>query len=317
MFSKCLSGSYIKDAMDHLPIALAYFNEDGYLILCNLKMYHLFQCLYGKDVQYMKELYDMFDGCKTMDHVMIDERTFKLNDHSIWQFSIQDLYTKDGMKVSEVIANDVTVLIQNKMELECDTKELKDMMQRLDQLSKNVIAVTKEEEILTMKMRVHDEIGRGVIASRYILQNDLPTTSLDLNLWEKAVALLKNSEKDLKQDMLFELKEIGNQLGVSILIEGEFPEDKNIKYLIVVAIRECLSNVLKHAGGSKIFVEIDTQDEVLVTITNNGEKPTSNIKEGGGLSTLRKRIEKNHGSMKIESVPEFALKLKLPKTIGM
>ena len=38
-----------------------------------------------------------------------------------------------------------------------------------------------------MKMRVHDDIGRSVIATRRLLQQGLPTRELDLTAWKNAI----------------------------------------------------------------------------------------------------------------------------------
>ena len=46
-----------------------------------------------------------------------------------------------------------------------------------------------------------------------------------------------------------------------------------------------------------------------VTVTNNGETPKSEIKEGGGLSALRKSIETAGGEMYISASPVFKLTL--------
>ena len=59
--------------------------------------------------------------------------------------------------------------------------------ERLRRLSAEVAAVTREAEILSMKMRVHDDIGRSVIATRRLLQQGLPTRELDLTAWKNAI----------------------------------------------------------------------------------------------------------------------------------
>ena len=49
-----------------------------------------------------------------------------------------------------------------------------------------------------------------------------------------------------------------------------------------------------------------------VTITNNGKIPTDPIKEGSGLSTLRRSIESSGGEMHISHNPRFALLITIP-----
>ena len=55
---------------------------------------------------------------------------------------------------------------------------------------------------------------------------------------------------------------------------------------------------------------------VTAVITNNGTPPAGEIKEGGGLSSLRRRIRSAGGTMAIQSLPAFALTVTLPEPGG-
>ena len=48
-------------------------------------------------------------------------------------------------------------------------------------------------------------------------------------------------------------------------------------------------------------------------IYNNGQPPEREIREGGGLTNLRHRIETEGGRMLVQSFPEFALVIEIPK----
>ena len=50
-----------------------------------------------------------------------------------------------------------------------------------------------------------------------------------------------------------------------------------------------------------------------MTVTNDGIKPEKEIVEGGGLSTLRRRVERIGGFMRIDSKPQFVLTVTVPK----
>jgi signal transduction histidine kinase len=56
-----------------------------------------------------------------------------------------------------------------------------------------------------------------------------------------------------------------------------------------------------------------TENFATVTVTNDGKPPESEITEGGGLSTLRKRVERAGGTMLVQSVPVFKLTVTVPK----
>lgn len=73
-------------------------------------------------------------------------------------------------------------------------------------------------------------------------------------------------------------------------------------------------NVVKHAGGDRLFVNItDTDTEHILEITNNGNKPKCEIVEGGGLKSLRKKIINENGKMEVISRPEYKLIITIPK----
>lgn len=46
----------VKEALDHLPDGICFFNKNGTLILCNHQMYRVFLDLTGKDLQSLQEL---------------------------------------------------------------------------------------------------------------------------------------------------------------------------------------------------------------------------------------------------------------------
>ena len=90
------------------------------------------------------------------------------------------------------------------------------------------------------------------------------------------------------------------------------PEEEYQKLLIDQAIMECMTNCARHAGGTRVFVKI-TNNKVFckVQITNNGKKPAEGSQEGGGLTSLRKTVEREGGKMQVIFSPEFELILLL------
>ena len=82
-------------------------------------------------------------------------------------------------------------------------------------------------------------------------------------------------------DPLADLLRSAASIGVEIIHMGKMPENTAAARLIVYAIRECLTNAVRHAGGSRIFVVLtQTGDIVSAVITNDGEPPKAEIIEG-------------------------------------
>lgn len=301
-----------KEAFDNLPGGVCFFNNHGIVTLCNRQMHRLVFALSGRDLQSLYELRTLMERGPM--HGTREQNLFRLDDGSVWRFSEEAVCAADGKRYTQVIASNVTVLYEKQKELEQNNMELAEHGKRLRRLSAEVAAVTREEEILSMKMRVHDDIGRSVIATRRLLQQGLPTQQLDLTAWKNAIHLLKrDSESPKDKDALTQLTEAAAGIGVAIRLEGKLPRNDAAAYLLITAMRECATNCARHAGGTELYVRI-TQSHgfAAARITNNGSPPEGPLSEGGGLSSLRARVEKAGGTMLVRSAPEFELTVTVP-----
>ena len=90
-----------------------------------------------------------------------------------------------------------------------------------------------------------------------------------------------------------------------------------IAELFTSAATETLTNAVRHAQASTLFVEFSELEEYYcATYSNDGNAPSTEIREGGGLGSLRKKIERFEGEMEIKSSPQFVLTVKLPKEVN-
>lgn len=302
-----------KEAFDNLPSGICFFNQNGAVTLCNRQMYRLIFELTGRDLQSVYELHEVMKG--TPHHAVRDGTLFVLDSGDIWQFNEKTVTDKYKNIYTEVTASDVTELYLRKKELEQKNRQLKEVGERLRRLSANSTALTREEEILNMKMRIHDDIGRSVISARRLLIGCRPTDELDLTAWKNAVHLLRHdSESDDDRDALTQLKDAANEIGIKIILEGTLPQSKASAYLLITAMRECATNAVRHAKSTELYVKLESRDRFCsAVINNNGNTPDREISEGGGLSCLRARIEKAGGSMTVISSPRFELTVTVPE----
>ena len=107
-------------------------------------------------------------------------------------------------------------------------------------------------------------------------------------------------------------------IGVQVLVEGDrLPEDEGCLRLIANAAHECLTNTVRHAGGTVLRIRIALRDGwVCAELTNDGRPPAGEIREGGGLSGLRRRVEAAGGRMHVQSAPAFCLQVEIPAEMG-
>lgn len=163
----------VKEALDNLPSGVCFFDKNGFVTLCNHQMQRIVFEMTGKDLQSLLEL----------EHDLSGNEVVLLKDGSAWRFSREKITTDDGTVYTQVTASDITELYLRSKDLEEDNRKLKEYAERMRRLSANIITLIREEEILNMKMRVHDDIGRSVIATRRFLQQKRPMEELDLTEW--------------------------------------------------------------------------------------------------------------------------------------
>ena len=306
-----LHRSAVREALDNLPTGVCFFDRRGIVVLCNWQMYLLVYALTGRDLQSLDEYRSMLESDPV--NGTRDGGLFLL-DGSAWRFSEAAVTGDGGAVYTQALASDVSELYRRQEELRRDNRALEQTALRLRRLSADVVAVTREEEILRMKMRVHDDIGRSLLATRQLLQQRRPTAELDLGAWKNAISLLRGDGGETgEKDAMAQLLEAAAGIGVTISTDGELPADRKAAYLLITAMRECATNAARHAGGTEMYVRICSGGgKATAVLTNNGAAPDGEIKEGGGLSSLRARIEAAGGAMRVVSSPAFELTVSVP-----
>ena len=291
----------VKEAFDNLPSGVCFFDKNGTVTLCNHQMYRVFFALTGMDLQSLPELQDFLNSHGNESHR--DHEFFLLEDNTAWTFAQEQITTQEGETYTQVTASDVAELYLRQKELEEEMRKLKKHAERIRRLSSDILALIREEEILNMKMRVHDDIGRSVIATRQFLKQGRPMKELDLTVWKHAVRLLRHeNELSEKQDAVDELMSAAHDIGIRVLIDGEFPEQTAVKELFLSVIRECMTNAVRHAGAKELYIRfVCSGQQAAVTVTNDGASPEGEIVEGGGLTSLLSLVKKSGGTRAIKS----------------
>lgn len=308
---KRLIRNSVKEAFDNLPSGICFFNKNGILILCNHQMYRVFFALTGKDLQSLAEMKGFLNNDAAAQSRQ--NQIFLQDDGTAWRFALETVTTSDNKTYTQVIASDVTELYSKTKELEQDNIALAEYAKRMHRLLENTIALIREEEILNMKMRVHDDIGRSVISARRFLQQNRPMEELDLTPWKNAVSLLRHEvELPEEQDAVVGLMSAAYSIGIKIILDGSLPKNA-VGEVLIAAIRECMTNAVRHAGAKELYVHIDSDENTAVAvITNNGAAPNGEITLGGGLTSLQFRIKNCGGTMRIKHLPRFELTVSVP-----
>lgn len=306
---------HIKESFDNMPIAVCFFDKRGVVRLINHKMLSIGGELFGDGIQTLWELREGLKSPKKA--VLLDGGLplYRFSDGTILKFEETIVNDEHGDTYTQVTAVDVTTLIERQEELKRENEELTQVNAAARRLYENMAEIVRDEEILAMKMRVHDDIGHSIIMARQALtdDNDIELLKKNAAAWENSIELLYHANTDNEQtdDLEYAFKR-AEALGVKVIIDGTFPQQEKLHYLFSLAIRECVNNCVKHAGGNEVYVSVRHIDkEYILQITNNGKMPSKKVVEGGGLSALRKSFETNGGKMAVDSVPRFTLTVSL------
>lgn len=305
----------IKESFDNLPIAICFFDAQGIIQLVNRQMLRHSATLIGSELQTLSELQEALAHPRQA-VTRLDTELYRFPDGRILRFSQAAVTDRNGNRLTEVIATDVSELYARQAKLREENERLSEANRRAKQLYDNMEQLVREEEILTLKMRIHDDIGHSILSARRALlySEDLEAIQSNAAVWESSIALLyRANSMPQPPDALEYAKARAKALGAQILLKGQLPEDRELRYLFTLAIRECVSNCVRHASGTRVLVVASQADAgCAVTITNDGAAPQSEITEGGGLSALRRRIEHAGGQMQLQSLPVFKLTIFLP-----
>ncbi|MCR5202564.1 MAG: hypothetical protein K6D02_05695 [Lachnospiraceae bacterium] len=290
-----LSDNSIKEAFDNLNSGICFTDNSGRIVLINHVMNKLITELNGSAPQLLSDM-------KT-------EGLNVFSDGSSWEFHSAVLEGKEVQGFTKIIAQDVTEIYEVGERIKSENIHLRETNEELSKMYDILSDRIREEETLNLKMKVHNDIGRSLIALSEILENsesNIFNTENEMKKLRNAVSYFSNYKHEEGSKSLEEVKASAKELGITVYIEGDMPKDKHIEDAVTLAIAESVTNCYIHAKGSRVKVAIS---EKKVIITNDGITPSGEIKEGGGLSSLRKKLEKAGLLMKVYYKPEFKLEI--------
>ena len=315
---QALGRDSIKQALDMLPSGICYFAPSGRVKLCNRQMDSLFRTISQSDLQTLAELQDALsdcDACSGVIRLAWERQTYLFPDGKAWRYRQTEVKDSDGALYTEAVFSDVTELYNKNLELKAQIKRLKAISRELKWLSDNALILTREKEVLSAKTKLHDDMGAGLIAIRHILHHNRTEEAANaMDLFRRAVSAIKyDNAYPRGRSELDRFLQDAEAIGIKVNLSGELPEQEELRRVIILAMRECLTNSVRHAGATTIHITVEKKgDSVSVKITNDGRSPESEVVPKGGLHNLYRHIIDLGGTMEIQSKPSFALTVVLP-----
>ena len=309
----------IKKAIDSYPGGICFSTLDGRVILVNEKMNQLILELAGHTILNAKAAWEELanfasngkaeklnqswlpkdpDNENGSTHQQL---FFRFSDSSVWRFELRFL---DSNTV-QIEAAEITELYRLSEELYENTIRLQDMQKRQKALLDSIVEVNLNKEILAAKMHIHDELGHCLLATTKAITEDSLAENADVlrENWNSAIRDFSNiptvwtvPDSTLQSELL----QVAELIGCKVVFLGELPTQRKTLQLLYAAIREALTNAVRHADATELMVKIE-QDEknYHIEISDNGGVTVSKITEGNGLSALRQRLEQEGASLKV------------------
>ena len=315
---KNISAWSVKETMDDVPCGVCVSDSWGRIVLSNKKMRELSRMLTGGVLQNYEDLKQVLDGNKSVQGVTRlspENGVLYLPNGTVWMFQNYMLTEEEVAGYLQTVAFDVTEIYFNSEKIRMKNEKLKLLNQKLKKMYEQIDESIREQETLKMKMQVHDSFGRSLLTIRRMLEGNKEPDYMknQLEILKQSVYILSGITQDDTEKQYEESIKHAEKLGVSVEIEGELCDEYQVALITDKAIRECVTNCIRHAHGSRVYVQsYKTREGWKVCITNDGERPKEGSREGGGLSALREVVERDGGEMTTKFEPEFLLALKLP-----
>ena len=300
------SVSSLKEGIDNLPSGLCWYYEDGTVALRN----HVMEQLCTKITK--EKLYDGNVLKEALLRHMDDRRMMLLTDGTVWSVVFSTV-EKDGILLYEICAYHVTEEYKTTLLLQEKQRQARLANEKLTKYSRELAQMITAGEILSAKVRIHDELGQALLLTKkYLLcgGTEEDREKLLYVLRKNNTLMEKHPDKSGKS-YLNMIREAAFDMGVTLVIEGKMPSKTEIGDIITTAIHENLTNTIRHAQGNEMRVKISNDHGFCTAeFTNNGKIPTAPIEERGGLSMLRALVEAVGGKMEIEHEPQYKMTLR-------
>jgi hypothetical protein len=309
---KNLTQDSIRETVNMLPSAICIYRENGAVLLSNIKMNELCKKITGDNLFDARTLWKAV-GEKSAEDIHL----VKVSEEETWLFEKRELRNGDDT-LYQLIASDMTEQERIRQELEKNNNQLISVQNRLKKVSNDERKLVASRENMLARTTVHNQMGNVLLVGKYYMDNpDKMNEKELLNLLEyNNHFLIKEAEDSYTESVVDDdydkAVRMTEQIGIKLLIEGEIPEDEMSKKILTEAIRQCAANAVRHAGADVLYVKIKTVDgKNLIRISDNGGPVKGDIKEGGGLTSLRNKVESICGKMSVESNEGFRLILEI------
>ena len=226
---------------------------------------------------------------------------------------VEDKYYVFVINNNEIITFDITEVYKLHQKLNEQNKKLKENNKKILLSIDNIEELEKEKNLLKLKNKYHDILGQNLsILQQYLNKENITQENFEEIKFMIQKMFIDIEDTDDTNANLENLIKIHKKNGTDIIIDGKLPQNKETAKVFFEIIREATTNAIRHAGSSKVFVNIkETLEETYMIITNDGRKPNEFITENQGIKDMRRKVKKLGGMFYISTVSEFSVNISI------
>ena len=214
---------------------------------------------------------------------------------------------------NEIITFDITEVYELHQKLNEQNRKLEENNKKILLSIDNIEELEKEKNLLKLKNKYHDILGQNLsILQQYLNKENITQENFEEIKFMIQKMFIDIEDTDDTNANLENLIKIHKKNGTDIIIDGKLPQNKETAKVFFEIIREATTNAIRHAGSSKVFVNIkETLEETYMIITNDGRKSNEFITENQGIKDMRRKVKKLGGMFYISTVPEFSVNISI------
>ena len=226
---------------------------------------------------------------------------------------VEGKYYVFAINNNEIITFDITEVYKLHQKLNEQNKKLKENNKKILLSIDNIEELEKEKNLLKLKNKYHDILGQNLsILQQYLNKEKISQENFEEIKFMIQKMFIDIEDTDDTNTNLENLIKIHKKNGTDIIIDGKLPQNKETAKVFFEIIREATTNAIRHAGSSKVFVNIkETLEETYMIITNDGRKSNEFITENQGIKDMRRKVKKLGGMFYISTVPEFSVNISI------
>lgn len=226
---------------------------------------------------------------------------------------VEDKYYVFVINNNEIITFDITEVYELHQKLNEQNRKLEENNKKILLSIDNIEELEKEKNLLKLKNKYHDILGQNLsILQQYLNRKNISQENFEEIKFMIQKMFIDIEDTDDTNTNLENLIKIHKKNGTEIIIDGKLPQNKETAKVFFEIIREATTNAIRHAGSSKVFVNIkETLEETYMIITNDGRKSNEFITENQGIKDMRRKVKKLGGMFYISTVPEFSVNISI------